>query len=183
MRLLMKRNYIEFQDRSVAKGFLITFRTFGKWLHGDERGSVDRRSRNAYGTPKIQTSDPMIWTETANSKQDAFILSSQAITVVDRAIRDLCETRGYTLSALNVRTNHVHAVTGNKGKVERMMDSFKAFATKELRHAGLVASDFKPWSRHGSTMYLWTEEHVNAAVHYVLNRQGDDLIEFDRDAK
>jgi hypothetical protein len=39
----MKRDYIEFQGRSVAKGYLITFCCYGTWLHGDERGSVDRR--------------------------------------------------------------------------------------------------------------------------------------------
>jgi len=64
-----------------------------------------------------------------------------------------------------------------------MMDAFKAFATKELRIAGLIERDFKPWSRHGSTKYLWTEDHIAAAVNYVVNGQGADLIEFDRDAK
>ncbi len=49
----MIRDFIEFQDRAVAKAFLITFRCYGTWLHGDERGSVDRRYYNRLGTPKI----------------------------------------------------------------------------------------------------------------------------------
>jgi hypothetical protein len=32
--------------------YLITFRTYGTWLHGDERGSVDRQ-HNVYGTPRL----------------------------------------------------------------------------------------------------------------------------------
>ena len=49
----MKRDYIEFQERSIAKGYLITFRCYGTWLHGEERGSVDRRYYNRVGTAKI----------------------------------------------------------------------------------------------------------------------------------
>ncbi len=60
-----------------------------------------------------------------------------------------------------------------------MMDSFKAYATKALRTAGLIGPDTKPWSRHGSTRYLWTEEHIQKAVDYVVNGQGGELPEFD----
>jgi REP element-mobilizing transposase RayT len=87
--------------------------------------------------------------------------------------------RGYHLYALNVRTNHVHSVVSNKAKVERMMDSFKAYSTRALRAAGLIGMDYKPWSRHGSTRYLWTEEHIDAASDYVVNGQGGELPRFD----
>jgi trehalose/maltose transport system substrate-binding protein len=49
----MNRDYREFQDRSVALAYLITFRCYGTWLHGDIRGSVDRRYFNRFGTEKI----------------------------------------------------------------------------------------------------------------------------------
>ena len=32
--------------------YFITFRTYGTWLHGDERGSTDR-DHNAYDTPLL----------------------------------------------------------------------------------------------------------------------------------
>ena len=35
---------------SVPLAYLITFRTYGTWLHGDARGSVDRE-HNVFGTP------------------------------------------------------------------------------------------------------------------------------------
>jgi hypothetical protein len=41
----------EFKDDHIPVGFLISFRGFGTWLHGDPRGSVDRL-HNRYGTPK-----------------------------------------------------------------------------------------------------------------------------------
>ena len=51
----MTRDYIDFQDRRTPIGFLITFRCYGTWLHGDERGSFDRYHR-IYGTAGLPTS-------------------------------------------------------------------------------------------------------------------------------
>ncbi|MGQ0761444.1 MAG: hypothetical protein ACT4OT_05435 [Acidobacteriota bacterium] len=41
----------DFDDNDFPLAYLITFRCYGTWLHGDERGSVDRK-QNVYGTPK-----------------------------------------------------------------------------------------------------------------------------------
>ncbi|MBV9240823.1 MAG: transposase [Acidobacteria bacterium] len=99
--------------------------------------------------------------------------------IVRKAIREVCDVRGYHLYAMNVRTNHAHVVVNNAAKVERMMDSFKAYSTRSLRAASLISSDSKPWSRRGSTRYLWTEEHIDAAIEYVVNGQGGELPKFD----
>jgi hypothetical protein len=40
----------DFKDAPLA--YFISFRTFGTWLHGDRRGSVDR-FHNIYGTPRL----------------------------------------------------------------------------------------------------------------------------------
>jgi hypothetical protein len=34
-----------------AAGYFLTFHTYGTWLHGDERGSIDRKGYNIPGTP------------------------------------------------------------------------------------------------------------------------------------
>lgn len=175
----MKRDYIDFQDRSVAKAFLITFRCYGTWLHGDERGSVDRRYFNQFGAPKIKPDADKVQRKAQLMKHEAFVLSAKQRAVVEAAIREVCLFRGYILLALNIRTNHVHLVVSNSGQPERIMDSFKAYATKALRAAGLAGDEQKLWSRHGSTRYLWTEEHVSTAVDYVVNGQGGELPAFD----
>ena len=175
----MKRDYIEFQDRSVAKAYLITFRCYGTWLHGDERGSVDRRYYNRVGTPKITPSDETVERKARLMKGGAIILGADERTVVESAIREVCSFRGYALFAINVRTNHVHVVVSNSATPERMMDAFKAYATKALRAAQLVGGDGKVWSRHGSTLYFWTDEHISTAVDYVANGQGGELPRFD----
>jgi REP element-mobilizing transposase RayT len=172
-------DYIEFQERSVALAYLITFRCYGTWLHGDERGSVGRHKSNIFGSPKISPNQTLVEIDKRNLATSAFELGKVERGLVENAIKEVCGVRGFGLYALNIRTNHVHLVVSNGGTVERMMDSFKAYSTKALRAAGLIDNEFKPCSRHGSTRYLWTEEQVATAVDYVLNRQGAELPIFD----
>ena len=75
--MVTTRDYIEFQDRSVAKGYLITFRCYGTWLHGEERGSVDRRWYNRYGTPKIKPDIAKVARKAALMKSEPFCLASR----------------------------------------------------------------------------------------------------------
>ena len=39
-------------DTDIPLAYLITFRCYGTWLHGDERGSIDR-FHNRYRSPYI----------------------------------------------------------------------------------------------------------------------------------
>jgi hypothetical protein len=98
---------------------------------------------------------------------------------VEKAIRDVCLHRNYFLHAISVRTNHVHTVVSAASKPEPVMNAFKAYATRELRNGGLLNRGTTPWSRHGSTRYLWKERHVEKAIDYVLYGQGDELPSLD----
>ncbi|MFT3746601.1 MAG: transposase [Pyrinomonadaceae bacterium] len=175
---MAKPDYIEFQERSVALAYFISFRTYGTWFHGDERGSVDRRYFNRYGGSKIDADPKKISAERKLMKSPPIKLNAKQRNVIISSIGEVCTIRRYPLYGLNVRTNHVHLVVGNCGQVERMMDTFKAYATRALRKAALIG-DGKVWSRHGSTRYLWTDRHIEVAVDYVLNGQGADLPTFD----
>ena len=104
-----------------------------------------------------------------------FSLGREQRTIVERAIRDVCIYRGWTLHALNVRTNHVHFVLSAGPSPEQVMTMLKAWSTRRLREAGLVDADAKLWSRHGSTRYLWTTADIETAWRYVTEEQGGDL--------
>ena len=78
------------------------------------------------------------------------------------------------LHAVNARSNHVHSVVAAQRKPEYALNSFKAYATRKLRETNLLSESIKPWARHGSTPYLWTEEELLRAIDYVINGQGDE---------
>jgi REP element-mobilizing transposase RayT len=170
----MKRDYIDFQDRREPLAYLITIRTYGTWLHGDARGSMDRVKYNGYGEPKIPENARWKESEAANLKSPKFELDIRQRDEVKLAISDFCNHRNYILLALNVRSNHVHLVASSDRKPEFLMNGTKSYATRWLRNTGLIGADTKVWSRHGSTRYLWTEKQVGAAVAYVMYEQGDE---------
>jgi len=169
-----RRDYIDFQARDAPVGFLITFRCYGTWLHGDERGSIDRQHRR-YGTPTLPPSPQREERNRRLMKQPPVKLDSRQRPVVESAIKKTCTIRGWRLCAISVRTNHVHAVIGANKKPEAIMSALKANATRALREAGIWPSDLSPWEVRGSKKYLWDEEELANAISYVASGQGEPL--------
>ena len=160
----------DFDDNYFPLAYLITFRCYGTWLHGDERGSIARK-QNSYGSERIEPNLRLERSEQAMLKSKPLQLDARQRPIVEKAIREVCSSRQYHLQAVNVRTNHAHAVVSAACKPEPILNSFKAYATRGLRDAGLLDRSVKPWSRHGSTRYLWKEPDVAWAIEYVLNGQ------------
>ena len=77
------------------------------------------------------------------------------------------------------RTTYAPCRVSAMRKPEPVLDAFKAYATRALRRAGLIGLKTRPWSRHGSTIYLWTEQNVAKAIEYVMLRQGDEFFRLD----
>lgn len=164
--------YEVWEENTLPLAYFITFRTFGTWLHGDERTSVKRDGWNRYGHPRYPKNATLERWMSEESKSTPFILSDQMRAVVEASVRELCERRGFGLQAVNVRTNHTHVVLSASQKPERIVDALKANATKSLRESGLISSDTKVWSRGRSRRYLWKPRHVVAAIEYTLYGQG-----------
>jgi REP element-mobilizing transposase RayT len=168
----------EFNESGVLLAYFISFRCYGTWLHGDERGSVDR-FHNVYGTPVLPPDEKKEREMRSRLKRDHVELTAQRRAAVEAAVRETCDIRGWVLRAINTRTNHVHTVVTANRKPELVMNAFKANATRKMVEASVWQRGLKPWSRHGSTRYLWTEKSVARALDYVINGQGDALPNFD----
>jgi len=165
-------------DTDTPLAYFISFRSYGTWLHGDDRGSIDR-FHNRYGDPYLPESDAWERHNRKQRKADPFILGATERQSVQEAISETCRIRKWHLQALNVRTNHVHTVVTANRKPELVLNAFKANATRELREQGLWCQPFSPWARKGSRRNLWNERSVATAIDYVLNGQGNDLPDFD----
>jgi hypothetical protein len=115
--------------------YLISWRTYGTWLHGDRRGSVDPE-HNEFNTPLIGPSAALRKRDSISMKHAAITLADPHRAVVDQAIRDHCIIRGWDLRAVNIRTNHAHTVVAcGEVEPEPVMEQFKAWATRRLREA------------------------------------------------
>src|SRR4051812_35714694 len=95
--------------------YFLTWSGYGQRLHGDPRGSVDRE-HNQHGTPYLP---PDLARQRANrhrmGQPKVWILPAWR-PVVDRAIVELFEHRGWRLLARNVRTTHVHVIANCRGE-------------------------------------------------------------------
>ena len=163
-------------DTELPLAYLITFRTYGTWLHGDPRGSTSRH-RNRYNTKHLPHDAGWLDTNKARLGDEPFILDKAQRNCVEQAIKETCSKREWILYAANARTNHGHAVVGIGAKKPSIaLNAFKANATRSLRDAGLYTRERTPWADKGSERWLWTRVEVNRAVDYVLYGQGDDFL-------
>ncbi len=95
------------------------------------------------------------------------------------AIQEVCLHRDWSLLAAHVRSNHVHAAVETDDSPGRIMSYFKTYASRRLNRMRLDELGRKRWARHGSTRRLWKPQHVSAAIHYVVNEQGDAMAVFE----
>ncbi len=160
---------------SIPLAYFITFRTYGTWLHGDDRGAVDR-FHNCYGTPLIAPDNGWLARNERVLSQHPVTLTDSQRDSIDYAIRQTCEQRKWLLRALNVRTNHVHVVLSSESnRPDRILNALKANATRQLRQSGSWLRADNPWSEGGSKRYVWTEMGLERVIDYVVNGQDGPL--------
>ena len=114
--------------------YLITFACYGCHLHGEETGSVDP-AHNAPGTPILEPNSLRTAWEEQRMDQPPYDLDRIRRGAVLEAIQDVCAHRGWSLLAAHVRSNHVHTVVEAEIPPERVMNDFKAYASRRLKRA------------------------------------------------
>jgi REP element-mobilizing transposase RayT len=163
-----------YEENIFPLAYLLTFTTYGTRLHGDFRGSYQRSRDPRFGTIKREPNVPLNDKMRSALGARPVILNGEQRAVVESAFVEVCEVRGYAPRAINVRSNHAHAVIAGQVKPEKIVNELKAYATRNLRQRGLAPFGDKVWTRGASTRYLWKPAHLAGAIDYVLYSQGDD---------
>lgn len=173
-----------YEENEFPLAYLLTFRTFGTWLHGDIRRSVGRTRKGPKVRKQIPPNVPLEEAMRAEMNAPPVILTRSQRSSVEGTVREVCENRGYGFHAVNARTNHVHSVVSAQTKPEPIVNSLKAYSTRNLRNAKLFPPNSRIWSRGRSRRYLWKPRNVFAAIDYTLYSQGwmpfeDWVVEWD----
>jgi REP element-mobilizing transposase RayT len=163
-------------DNEFPLAYFITFRTYGTWLHGDGRGSIDRY-HNKFRGPRVPGNRIMEDQHAAKLKSSPVMLDAKKRAVIRTAIEMVCRQRGWKLVAINIRTNHIHLVISAMETPDRIVRDLKAYSTRAMKAAKLWSYKHSPWVDGSSKRYLWKESSVANACDYVINRQGEDLPE------
>jgi len=151
--------------------YFITWTCRGTWLHGDARGSFERIT-GAKWAEALPPDPALHQSERDALNHDPVLLDPVARELVESALREACDHRSWRIHAIAVRSNHVHIVVGAPGRTpESVMQQLKSRATVAIRSSGRTAPDQQPWTRHGSTKYLWNDRDLAGAVEYVNDWQ------------
>jgi len=75
-------------------GYFISFRCYGTWLHGDDRGSVDL-SHNIYRTPMPPPDEQRRSEMRSRMKHDPVELTATRRAAVEEGVRENCDKRGW----------------------------------------------------------------------------------------
>jgi REP element-mobilizing transposase RayT len=153
-------------------GYLLTISCYGARLHGDPRGSIDRR-HNAVGTSYVEESSERCDFERRLMKEPPYLLSEpERHLVLEEAISS-CTRQGWGLHAAHVRSKHIHIVLTANESPETVMGKLKTFLSRALNDR--FGKREKRWARHGSTLWLWTAKRLDDAVRYVVLNQGSPM--------
>jgi REP element-mobilizing transposase RayT len=150
--------------------FFLTIRTYGTWLHGDERGSVDAE-HNQVGSPLIPSNPRWHGYRASLMKTPAVVLDEAALRCVEGAIDDVATYRGWTLHARHARSNHVHIAVSSVDSPDKMSMNFKAYATRDLRRNQHFAAKADIWAEGASKRFFNSEEELMRIDNYIVFEQ------------
>jgi REP element-mobilizing transposase RayT len=154
--------------------YFITWSTYGTWLPGNKRGWVEYR--HGWQLPdavrKLEAA--------ARMSEDACVLNEKQRLAVHEQIAETCDHRGWTLHAVNCRSNHLHVVVTAPVHPKVVRSQLKAWCTRKLKEQ--AAAERHPddvskvrdnwWAERGSQRYVNDEESLESAILYV--RDGQD---------
>lgn len=145
--------------------FFLTWPTYGTWLPGDKRGWVEFKRG-------WQMPDSVRHLESrAKMKEDACLLNSVERKLVEAQITETCGYRGWTLHALNCRSNHIHIVVGATGTdPKKVRTDLKAWCTRRLKDHTDIKRE-KWWAERGSIRWIFNEDSLETVILYVAEAQ------------
>ena len=151
--------------------YFLTWTTYGTWLPGDARGSIDDE-HNRFGEPPLDPQPAREAALRARLAEPPYRMSEPARKMVEDAIREHATFREWTILALSVRSNHVQLVIEAPSHTpEQVMAQCKSWATRRLRSKGTLDQRTRVWTKMGSTRSLWTRDAVLRTADYTSRFQ------------
>ena len=155
-------------------GYLITFTTYGSWLHGSNKGSVDDE-HCCWGRPFAEVNTGRQVFESQQMKNPVFLMDQSMRELALSTVIEICRKRNWELYAMHARSNHIHIVINSQEEAKKMMGDIKAWLSRRLRGSFSDLGKRKLWTHHGSTKYLWNENALLKAIKYTIQGQGEPM--------
>jgi REP element-mobilizing transposase RayT len=162
--------------------WFLTWRTYGTWLPGDERGFVDpvvdeqghRVIHNLPGT-RIDADNPHLhkYSQEIMRGPAVYLTHDQAAALLGQ-FQETVRHRGWELLTVAILPNHVHLIVGVNGDPDpaSLLRDFKSYGSRRLSRRWTIPASNTWWAESGSRRILKTDENRLQAMQYVLSQSG-----------
>jgi len=142
---------------------MVTWRTYGSWLPGDERGYVIDGQILPGNLKTLERNQK-------RQKSPAVKLNKQEIQLIRQIILNEAKRIGQKIVALTVCTNHVHLTARtNTSSIEDIVGRYKSITTRALWKIGRKG---RIWTKGYDKRFCFTEEELAQRIQYV-NQHND----------
>ena len=150
--------------RPEPLAFFLTWTTYGSWMPGDARGWAD--DRGVIRAPNAR----LARVAATLIHGPSVVLSFAQRDIVDRAIHEHCDFRGWTLHAATCRTTHVHVVVSAAERTPAgVLGSLKARCSRHLSQGTKDPPTW--WTRGGSMRQIYDTRALQNVATYVVECQ------------
>ena len=148
----------------------ITFGTYGTRLHGDSRGTVDRRM-NRPGDPIIG-SDASWWgQEHGRLRFPPVVLTREQMDYVEARVPEICTRGGWNHHTCAAGPDHVHGVLTSPSEGESVRKWLKRWLGETLSAKWPLSHGATWWAEGGSVRWVWTNAISTMSIRYVRDQR------------
>ena len=147
----------------------ITVGTYGTRLHGDERGTVDRRM-NQPGDPIVGRVEQWQRAERASLRFEPRVFTPDQMGWVESLVPAICERGGWTLRARACAPDHLHTVVTATADGALVRKLLKRWLTQAMAKQLPLEPDEHFWAECGSVKWVWTDDYLGRVVPYVFDQ-------------
>jgi REP element-mobilizing transposase RayT len=148
----------------------ITFGTYGTRLHGDERGTVDRRM-NEPSEPIIGAEPAWEWMEYNRLRFPVREFEIAQRQLVERLLPDVCARGGWQLRVAAAGKDHVHKLLTGEADGEVIHKLLKRWLGQSLASHIPLEPEQTFWAECGSVKWVWTAEYLARVTKYVRDQR------------
>ena len=146
----------------------ITFGVYGCRLHGDERGTVDRR-HNLYGDPVLGELPGWVTREKNLVAHTIPVLTPDHRSRVEECIPDICKKGGWLYHVAACQPEHVHALLTADFEGKAVRRWLKTWLSKEMSRVYPEITHW--WAEGGSVKHIWDETYFNEVFRYISEQR------------
>ncbi len=148
----------------------ITWGTYGTRLHGDPRGTVERKM-NTYGDPIIDRDDEWKSEKSTRLRFPPRILSTDQRLFIEDAIPAICVRGHWHLASAAAAPDHIHVLLSADADGKAVRKWLKRWAGEALTERWPLVEGQVWWAECGSVKWILDEDYFQRATNYVQKQR------------